>query len=347
MTAKKKKRSGWTIALLTLLVLSLLGAWIAYQAFQAPSISTDEEYFFVMTDEPYDQVIKRLETEGIVKHPKLFGYAAKVMDLQSTGIKPGRYRLTKEMNNRRLIGNFRGGFQEAIKFRFQNLRLKNELAGQLGKNFEADSLKFSNLLNDESLAEKYGFNLDNFFVMFIPNTYEIYWNTMPEEIIDRLAKEYEKFWSAERSAQADSLGLSKIEVSILASIVQGEAMHVDEMAKIAGLYLNRLDRGILLQADPTVIFAHQDFSIRRVLNRHLTLDNPYNTYRYKGLPPGPIMMPSIASIDAVLNAEQHAYIYMCAKDDFSGYHLFAKTVQEHLVNARKFQRALDERNIKR
>lgn len=347
MTEKKKKRSGWAIALLTLLVLSLLGAWIAYQAFQAPSISTDEEYFFVMTDEPYDQVIKRLETEGVVKNPKLFGYAAKVMDLQSTGIKPGRYRLTKEMNNRRLIGNFRGGFQEAIKFRFQNLRLKNELAGQLGKNFEADSLKFSNLLNDESLAEKYGFNLDNFFVMFIPNTYEIYWNTMPEEIIERLAKEYEKFWSAERSAQADSLGLSKVEVGILASIVKGEAMHVEEMAKIAGLYLNRLDRGILLQADPTVIFAHQDFSIRRVLNRHLTLDNPYNTYRYKGLPPGPIMMPSIASIDAVLNAEQHDYIYMCAKDDFSGYHLFAKTVQEHLVNARKFQRALDERNIKR
>lgn len=347
MTDKKKRKKGWALALAVVLIAGLIGAWVAYQTFQAPSITTDEEYFYVMTDEPYEQVIERIETEGIVKNPKLFRYAAKAMDLESMGIKPGRYRLTSDMNNRRLIGNFRGGFQEAIKFRFQNLRLKDELAGQLGKSFEADSLTFKNLLNDERIAEKYGFNLDEFFVMFIPNTYEIYWNTMPEEIIDRMAQEYEKFWTSDRVAQADSLGLSKVEVSILASIVKGEAMHVDEMPKIAGLYLNRLDREILLQADPTVIFAHQDFSIRRVLNRHLTLDNPYNTYRYKGLPPGPIMMPSIASIDAVLKPEQHDFIYMCAKDDFSGYHLFAKTMSQHLVNARKFQRALDERNIKR
>ena len=347
MTKQKMRKRGWITALLVIVMIGLIGAWVAYQTFQVPSIATSEEYFYVMTDEPYDQVIQRIETEGIVKSPRLFGYAAKAMDLESSGIKAGRYKLTPDMNNRRFIGNLRGGFQEAVKLRFQNLRLKTELAGLLGKAFEADSLTFNNLLNDQNLIEKHGFTQDNFFVMFIPNTYEIYWNTKPEEIIDRFAKEYAAFWTTDRAARADSIGLSKSEVSILASIVKGEAMHTDEMPKIAGLYLNRLERGILLQADPTVIFAHQDFSIRRVLNRHLTLDNPYNTYRYKGLPPGPIMMPSIAAIDAVLNPEHHDYIYMCAKDDFSGYHLFAKTVSEHLVNARKFQRALDARNIKR
>ena len=183
--------------------------------------------------------------------------------------------------------------------------------------------------------------------MFIPNTYEIYWNTTPDKIVARFHDEYDKFWTAEREEKAKKLHLTRQEVGILASIVKGEALHVDEMPTIAGLYLNRLQRGILLQADPTVIFANNDFSIRRVLNKHLTIDNPYNTYRYKGLPPGPIMLPSIAAIDAVLNHETHDYIYMCAKDDFSGYHNFAKTQAEHLVNARKFQEALNKRNIMR
>ncbi|MBW5343122.1 endolytic transglycosylase MltG, partial [Escherichia coli] len=165
--------------------------------------------------------------------------------------------------------------------------------------------------------------------------------------IDRFSKEYDKFWNADRKAKAAALNMTPKEISVLASIVKGEALHVDEMPAIAGLYINRLKRGMLLQADPTVIFANNDFTIRRVLNRHLTIDNPYNTYRYKGLPPGPIMMPSIASIDAVLNYKQHEYIYMCAKDDFSGYHNFAKTVAEHQINARKFQQALDARNIKK
>src|SRR5690606_28743456 len=195
--------------------------------------------------------------------------------------------------------------------------------------------------------KEYGFNHENFFTMFIPNTYEFFWNTSIKDFVQRMNKEYNVFWNKERIAKAKALNLSPIEVSNLAAIVKGEALHVDEMPKIAGLYLNRLQRGMLLQADPTVIFANNDFSIRRVLNKHLRKESPYNTYLYKGLPPGPIMMPSIASIDAVLNSQKHSYIYMCAKDDFSGYHNFAHTMAEHLVNARKFQKALDERNIKR
>ncbi|MCT1526898.1 endolytic transglycosylase MltG [Sphingobacterium hotanense] len=346
MAENRKKNSALKVILIIILVVGLAVAWIGYQAFMAPSIATSEEYFYVHTDEPYESVIKRIEDEGIVKNPSYFNYVAKAMDLQ-TGIKPGRYKLSKDLSNRRFIGNLRGGYQEAVPFRFQNLRLKENFAGALGKNFEADSTTFLNLLNNEALAEKYGFNKDNFFSMFIPNTYEIYWNTKPEEIIDRFSKEYAKFWNADRKAKAAALNMTPEEVSVLASIVKGEALHVDEMPEIAGLYINRLKRGMLLQADPTVIFANNDFTIRRVLNRHLTIDNPYNTYRYKGLPPGPIMMPSIASIDAVLNYNQHEYIYMCAKDDFSGYHNFAKTVAEHQVNARKFQQALDARNIKK
>lgn len=251
------------------------------------------------------------------------------------------------MSNRRFIGNLRGGYQEPVKLQFANIRLKEDFAGFLGRNFEADSLQFISILNNEAIAEKYGFTTENFYTMFIPNTYQFYWNTSADKVIDRFYEEYKKFWNEERLAKAKQLNLSPIEVSILASIVRGEALHNDEMPMIAGLYLNRLKKGILLQADPTVIFAHQDFTIRRVLNRHLNIDNPYNTYRYKGLPPGPINMPPIVAIDAVLNPAQHNYIYMCAKDDFSGYHAFAETVAEHQINARKFQKALDERNIKK
>jgi len=290
--------------------------------------------------------LARIKEQEIVKHPDLFDYAARRMGYTDR-VKPGRYKLTPGMNNRRLIGNLRGGYQDAVRFRFANIRLKENFAGLLGKSFEADSATFSALLNDETLAEKYGFTEDNFYTMFIPNTYHIYWNTSAEKILERFYDEYQKFWTPERLKKAKEINLKPVEVSILASIVRGEALHNDEMAAIAGLYLNRLKKGMLLQADPTVIFAHQDFAIRRVLNRHLVLDSPYNTYRYRGLPPGPINMPPIVAIDAVLNPAQHDYIYMCAREDFSGYHAFAKTVAEHQVNARKFQKALDERGIKR
>lgn len=346
MADYKKKNTVLKVILALIMALGLTAAWFAYQAFMAPSIASDEDYFYVHSGEDYASVLKRIEDEGIVKNPELFAYAAKLMELPAN-IKPGRYKLSKDLNNRRFIGNMRGGYQDAVSFRFQNLRLKTDFAGLLGRNFEADSATFLGLLNNPQVAEDYGFNSDNFFSMFIPNTYEIYWNTQPKEIIDRFSKEYDKFWNEDRKAKAAALNLSPKEVSVLASIVKGEALHVDEMPEIAGLYLNRLQKGMLLQADPTVIFANNDFTIRRVLNRHLTIDNPYNTYRFKGLPPGPIMMPSIASIDAVLNYKKHDYIYMCAKDDFSGYHNFAKNVADHQINARKFQKALDERNIKK
>lgn len=346
--ANKKRgvRKLLKIVLIILLIAGAVVAWVGYDAFMGPSVMDKQEYLYVKTGDTFEDVVQTVTEQQIVKTPAYFQYVAGVMEYPSS-VKPGRYKLTEGMSNRQLIGNLRGGYQDAVRFRFENIRLKENFAALLGKNFEADSSAFTEILNNEEVAASYGFTAENFFSMFIPNTYEIYWNTAPSKIIARFHDEYNKFWTSSRIEKAEAINLTPQDVSVLASIVKGEALHTDEMAEIAGLYLNRLERGMLLQADPTVIFANNDFTIRRVLNRHLTIDNPYNTYRYKGLPPGPIMLPNIASIDAVLNYKKHDYIYMCAKDDFSGYHNFAKTQAEHLVNARKFQRALNERNIMR
>ena len=346
MSTNKKFPKWVGIILLVIVLIAGVIGWKGYQAFLGSSVTDAAPYLYVHTNDTYIDVLNRIKTDKIVKDPETFDYVAKLMKYPES-IKSGKYKLTPGMSNRTLIGNLRGGYQEAVKLRFSNIRLKENLAAVLGENFQADSAQFSALLNNEALAEQYGFTKDNFYAMFIPNTYEIYWNTSPEKVIERLNEEYKKFWTAERLEKAKSLNMTPAEVSILASIVRGEALHNDEMPMIAGLYLNRLKKGMLLQADPTVIFANNDFTIRRVLNKHLTIDNPYNTYRFKGLPPGPINMPPIVAIDAVLNPANHDYIYMCAKEDFSGYHAFATTVTEHLVNARKFQKALDDRNIKK
>lgn len=347
MKETKTKFPQWLV-LIAVLIIAVGGyyGWKFYKAFFAANVTAKQEYLYIKTGDTYADVLKTLADKGIVEDLASFEFAANYQKYPNS-VKAGRYALTAGMNNRRLIGNLRGGYQEAVKLRFENIRLKTDFAGVLAKNFEADSAAFLAVLTDTALAKSYGFTADNFFGMFIPNTYELYWNTEPKKLVERFHEEYTKFWNAERLAKAEALGLSSQQVSSLAAIVKGEALHKDEMPAIAGLYLNRLKKGILLQADPTVIYANNDFTIRRVLNKHLLVDNPYNTYRYKGLPPGPIMMPSIAAIDAVLNYKKHDYIYMCAKEDFSGYHNFAMTVAEHMVNARKFQQALNERNIKK
>ena len=343
-TKKFPKWLGITIAII--FAIGLIVGYKVYQIFLGASVTDGQKYLYVHTNDTYENVLRRIRTDNIVKDADEFDYVAKAMKYPNT-VKAGRYKLEKGMSNRRLVGNLRGGYQEPVSLQFSNIRLKEDFAGFLGRNFEQDSLQFISLLNNEMEAEKYGFTKDNFYTMFIPNTYLIYWNTSADKVLERFSEEYKKFWTAERLEKAKQQNLTPAEVSILASIVRGEALHNDEMPLIAGLYLNRLKKGMLLQADPTVIFANNDFTIRRVLNRHLTIDNPYNTYRFKGLPPGPINMPPIVAIDAVLNPADHNYIYMCAKEDFSGYHAFAVTVAEHLVNARKFQKALDERNIKK
>lgn len=345
----KKKSTTIKIIAAVLGVALLVGGLVAYRyykGFFAPNTGEEDVYLYIRTGSGFEDVMASVVAEELVTDTVTFRWAAEQMDYPGR-VKPGRYRIAPNTNNRTLINMLGGGFQEPVRVRFDNIRLKESFAAALEKQLEPDSLAFVNLLNDPEYAASFGFDTENFFGMFIPNTYEFYWNTAAEDFVKRMHSEYEKFWTESRLAKASSLDMTPQEVSVLASIVKGEALHVDEMPRIAGLYINRLQRGILLQADPTVIFANNDFSIRRVLFKHLRFDSPYNTYIYPGLPPGPIMMPSIASIDAVLDHETHSYIYMCAKDDFSGYHNFAVTLAEHNVNARKFQQALNERNIKR
>ena len=346
---RKKNGTVIKIVVIALVVCAVAGGLVAYKfykSFFAPSVTDREAYLYIHTGWDIDDLVTYIGQHGVVQDTAAFRWAAEKMDYPNR-VKPGRYKLVAGTNNRTLINKLGGGFQDAVQLRFENVRLRENFATLLAKQLEPDSLAFIEQLNSDSVAAKYGFTTDNFFSMFIPNTYEVYWNTSATGFIERMASEYEKFWNSERREKAARLNLTPQEVSTLAAIVKGEAMHVAEMPVIAGLYINRLRRGMLLQADPTVIFAANDFTIRRVLYKHLALDSPYNTYKYAGLPPGPIMMPSIASIDAVLDYKQHDYLYMCAKEDFSGYHNFAVTQAEHNVNARRFQQALNERNIKR
>lgn len=349
MTVNNKKRSNRFILgmiLAVFLVVALTFGYRWYKNYLAPNVTDQAEYLFIPTGSTFEQLMQNMQEHGILTDTASFRWVANKKDY-ADNIKAGKYALEVYMNNNDLVKKLRAGLQEPVKLRFQNIRLKEEFAKFISTQLETDSASIMELMNSDSLAHQYNFETEDFYTMFIPNTYEFWWNTSTEKFFDRMHTEYSKFWTTERLNKAKAIDLSPTEVSVLASIVRGEALHNDEMPKIAGLYLNRLQRGILLQADPTVIFSAQDFTIRRVLNKHLLIPSPYNTYLNKGLPPGPINMPSIAAIDAVLNAQKHNYIYMCANDDFSGYHNFAVTINEHLVNARKFQKALDDRNIKK
>lgn len=305
----------------------------------------DQGYLYIPTGSNLDDVVAIIKAQQILNNTESFKWVASKMNFKN--IKPGKYKITKGLSNIELVRLLRSGKQEPIKLTFQNIRLKTDFAGYIGKNFEIDSLAFLNMLDSIDLVRQYGFDEETIFCMFIPNTYEMYWNTSKEKFFERMQKEYVKFWHTERIAQAKAIGLSPVQVSILASIVDQEALLNREMVRIAGVYMNRLNRGIKLEADPTVIFANGDFTVKRVLYKLLQKDSPYNTYKYSGLPPGPICMPSVAAIDAVLHFEKHNYIYFCAKEDFSGLHNFASNVTEHQMNARKFQQALNNRGIKK
>ena len=305
----------------------------------------EQGYLYIPTGSNLDDIVAIIKAQQILNNTESFKWVANKMNFKN--IKPGKYKITKGLSNIELVRLLRSGKQEPIKLTFQNIRLKTDFAGYIGKNFEIDSLAFLNMLDSIDLVRQYGFDEETIFCMFIPNTYELYWNTSKEKFFERMQKEYVKFWHTERLAQAKAIGLSPVQVSILASIVDQEALLNREMIRIAGVYMNRLNRDIKLEADPTVIFANGDFTVKRVLYKLLQKDSPYNTYKYIGLPPGPICMPSVAAIDAVLHFEKHNYIYFCAKEDFSGLHNFASNVTEHQMNARKFQQALNNRGIKK
>ncbi len=328
------------------LFLFVSSSYYAYQIVYTPNVDTKGQPAFVYIPKgaTFLQAMDSVEASGVIIDKLSMRFMAKLMDYDEL-VKPGRYELVNGWSNRQLIGVLRSGEQTPVKLTFNNVRLRSQLAEKLALEVEPDVETIDSLLNDQAYLQSLGFDTTTVVSMFIPNTYEVYWTTTAPELLARMKTEYDKFWTPERKAKAAKLGLSPKEVSTLASIVQAETIKNDEKPRVAGVYLNRLHKGMLLQADPTVVFAVRDFTIRRVLNTHLKTDSPYNTYKYKGLPPGPINVPNISSIDAVLNPEQHNYIYFCAKEDFSGYHSFAVTQAEHLANARRYQKALTARNI--
>ncbi len=318
-----------------------------YQPNVILSENADEKYIYIPTDADFLEVVKILSENGLLINTNSFEWLSKKKKY-TTNIKAGRYKIDRSLNNNQLVNLLRSGKQTPVRVTFSNIRTKEQLAGNISSQIESDSLSILNFITDTFFQQKLALNDDNVSSIFIPNTYEFYWNTSAESFVNRMLKEYYKFWNAERKDKAKKINLNYYEVAVLASIVEKEqSIRISERPEIAGLYLNRLKKGMKLESDPTLIFALRDFTIKRVLNKDKKIDSPFNTYKYKGLPPGPICIPSINSIDAVLNASSHKYIFMCAKEDFSGYHNFARTYSRHLINARKYQKALNKRKILR
>jgi len=304
------------------------------------------DYVYIKTNDTFIDVVNQLVDRKMLKDQNSFIWLSEMMKYDQS-VKAGRYLVKSGMNNKDLISLLRSGKQEPLKLVIHSIRTKNELAGKVGKQIEADSSEIINLLNDKSYMMKFGLNSQNAISLFMPNTYEFYWNTTAERFLEKMHSHYEKFWNEERLGKARSMRLTPGEVSTLASIVQMETNKSDEKPTVAGVYMNRLRIGMALQADPTVIFAIGDFSIKRVSKADTKFPSPYNTYENKGLPPGPIYLPTQQSIDAVLNYRQHNYLYFCAKDDFTGYHTFTNDYNQHLANAAKYHKALNRRKIKR
>ena len=341
----------WRFVVAVLLTLLVFGGWLTWDYYMrlfAPKVNLEESSveFFVNSDWKFTDLNRALFDQGIIEDTSSFAWVARFKKYD-VNLRPGRYIILDGMNNNQLVNLLRSE-NKPFNVIVRSVREKDELIAQVSHQLEFDSASLSELLENEGYCQRYGFVPSTVFSLFIPNTYEFYWNTTVEEFVERMAREYKRFWTDERKAKASSLGLSQTEVAILASIVQSEqAAHSNERPVIAGLYLNRLRKGMKLDSDPTLIKALGDYSIKRVLKIHKEIDSPFNTYMYAGLPPEPILLPETSSIDAVLNAETHNYLFMCAKEDFSGYHNFTSSYREHINNARRYQRALNERKIYR
>ena len=301
-------------------------------------------YIYIRTGSDLSEVCKSLYENSYIVNRESFEWLAKRMKY-AEHIKAGRYKLSEGMSNKDLIELLRSGKQEPMRFSINNIRLKSQLAGLAGRNLELDSTQLLHLLNDDNFVSNYGFNRNTIISIFIPNTYEIFWNTDAESFVKRMKKEYDKFWNNERLEKAKKIGYSPVEIITIASIVDEESNVSAEFPTVAGVYINRLKRDMPLQADPTVKFAMGNFMLKRIFSKFLDFDSPYNTYKYKGLPPGPICIPSIKAINSVLNYERHNYLYFCAKSDFSGAHVFAKTLSQHNANAAAYQKALNKKKI--
>jgi len=346
--AKTKRKYGIAAALV--IALLAVGGWLYFLSGMPKGGQT--AYLYIDEDDTADSVYNKLS--AISKGTAFTGFKT-LAGLSSYGshVKTGRYEIGGGMGALTVWRHLKNGMQTPVRLTVPSVRTMEDLARELSRKLMLDSATIATALKDESVCEKYGYDTATITCLFIPNTYDVYWNTSLENFLTRMQRESQAFWKGRREEKAKQLGLSPVEVMTLASIVDEETAANAEKPMVAGMYYNRLTlrdgeypEGMPLQADPTVKYAWKRFDLRRIWHNLLTIDSPYNTYKYAGLPPGPIRIPSVAGIDAVLDLKHHDYLYMCAKEDFSGRHNFARTYEEHLQNARKYSEALNQRGIK-
>jgi len=346
-----KKGINWKL-ILSVLALGLIGAGIfgydKYQQIFAPNVPStlSSNILEIPTGSDYNEIVNLLSNNGFIQDTASFNWVAQQMKYKRTNMRSGRFEIQPNWSNKKLISHLRGGKQSTVKVVLTNERMVENVAAKVARFIEPDSLEILRLFQDKEFLAKHDYTEETLMSLFIPNTYDCYWNSSPKDFFERMLKENKGFWERNgRLEKAKALEMTPEEVYTLAAIVEKETNQNSEKPRMAGVYLNRINRGIPLQADPTAVFATKDFGARRVLNKHIEFDSPYNTYMYPGLPPGPIAMASISSIDGVLNREEHKYLYFCAKPDDSGLHAFAKTLSAHNVNANKFRRWLNKKRV--
>lgn len=329
-----------------LLLIGAVFAWRYYQMIYQSNVpkQLSQEYLYIPEGAPFEQVLDSLMQKEMLIDTTGFRAIAERMNYIKPEMRAGRYKIEGGWSNYQLIRHLRGGKQATVKVVLNNERLPENVAAKVARFIAADSIAIWALMQDKSYLSSIDYTPETLMSLFIPNTYDFYWNSSPTTFMERMIKEHERFWdSKNRMKKAKSIGMTPNEVYTLASIIERETLRGEEKTRMAGLYLNRLKEGMLLQADPTAVFGRRDFGAKRVTWYHTKFDSPYNTYMYAGLPPGPITMASISSIDAVLNAEEHQYFYFCSKGDGSGYHNFAKSLAQHNQNRKIYVRNLKKR----
>ncbi len=345
MKLKTKSLSSYFILLAVFLGIGALIAFAVYYSYGVKKVTLKSGDIYIPTGSTLSSQAGILAEEGFLKDTSDYLIFARKMGYDR--VRPGKYTLREDMTLRELNLLIGAGRQSGVKVSFNNIRTRERLAGVVSRYLEADSVSLMRAFTNDSIYGLYGVDDATFLSLFIPNTYELYWSTTPEEFVARMKSEYDRFWAKESRQKAlKELGMTQTEVSILASIIIEESKAEQEFKKIAGVYINRLKRGMLLQADPTVKYALGDPTIKRVLYRHLEVDSPYNTYKHAGLPPGVIYVPPISAIDAVLEYEKHDYYYFCASPELNGLHLFAKNLSQHNRNAAAYAAALNRLGVR-
>lgn len=338
------------VILLLLLIAVACGGYAYYAVMVQPAVPRDLPEpisITIPTGSDYEEVMGVLADAGVKPNRSVFDALAERMAYKREEMRPGKFELKPGMSTIDLIRALRSGGRGTANVVLNVEREPENVAAKAARFLEPDSLAFVTLMQDEAYIKSLGYTKETLHTLFIPNTYELYWHSTPKQFMERMVKEHQRFWDAEgRREKAEAIGLSPAEVYTLASIVYKESLVATEQPRIAGVYLNRIERGIPLQADPTAVFATREFNIKRVLNRHIEFDHPYNTYVYAGLPPGPIAMPTLSAIEGVLNAEDHEFIYFCSRGDESGEHNFARTLGGHGRNIAIYVANLKRRGLR-